>query len=109
MNAQTPPQQKRRSKGPRPKHVPQRTCVACRRKDAKRDYVRLVRTPEGTVEVDPTGKRNGRGAYLCPKRSCWYAALDTRAIEQALRVDLSESNRDQLREYARTHFPPDPD
>lgn len=109
MNAQTPPKQKRRSGGPRPKHVPQRTCIACRRKDAKRDYVRLVRTPEGTVEVDPTGKRNGRGAYLCPVRSCWYKALDSRAIEQALKVELSESNRDHLREYARTHFPPDPE
>lgn len=109
MNAQTPPTQKRRRGGPRPKHVPQRTCIACRRKDAKRDYVRLVRTPEGTVEVDPTGKRNGRGAYLCPTRSCWNTALDVGAIEQALKVELSESNRDQLREYARTHFPPDPE
>ncbi|HAX26093.1 MAG TPA: DUF448 domain-containing protein, partial [Chloroflexi bacterium] len=60
----------RSRKGPRPRHVPQRLCIACREHDAKRTYVRLVRTPEGTVEVDPTGKRNGRGAYLCRRRSC---------------------------------------
>jgi predicted RNA-binding protein YlxR (DUF448 family) len=54
-------------KGLRPKHVPRRTCVACRETDAKRQLIRLVRTPEGTVEVDPTGKRNGRGAYLCAR------------------------------------------
>src|SRR5688572_21393040 len=50
-----------KAKGQRPKHVPQRTCVACREIDAKRGLIRLVRTPEGTVDVDPTGKRAGRG------------------------------------------------
>lgn len=93
--------------GARPKHVPQRTCVACRQKDAKRTYVRLVRTPEQRIEVDPTGKRNGRGAYLCPRRSCWQRAIDGRAIEHALKVQLDDQNRAELREYARSYFPPD--
>jgi predicted RNA-binding protein YlxR (DUF448 family) len=94
-------------KGTRPKHVPQRTCIACRQKDAKRSYVRLVRTPELRVEVDPTGKRNGRGAYLCPRRGCWQRALDSRAIDHALKVQLDEANRAALNEYARSYFPPD--
>ncbi|MBC8078429.1 MAG: YlxR family protein, partial [Chloroflexales bacterium] len=49
----------------RPRHVPQRTCVACRRTDAKRGLLRLVREADGRVALDPSGKRNGRGAYLC--------------------------------------------
>lgn len=82
-------------------------CIGCRQKDAKRTYVRLVRTSEMRVEVDPTGKRNGRGAYLCPRRSCWQRAIDSRAVDQALKVQLDDENRVQLREYARSHFPPD--
>lgn len=93
----------------RQKHVPERTCVACRRKDAKREYVRLVRTPERTVEVDPSGKANGRGAYLCRRRSCWNDALSSGAIDRALNVTLDAGDRERLREYARTHFPPDED
>lgn len=100
---------KTRRTGRTQKHVPVRTCVACRRKDAKRQYVRLVRTPERTVEVDPTGKANGRGAYLCRSRRCWYDALSSGAIERALNVELDQVDKDRLREYARTHFPPDDD
>ncbi len=58
-------------KGPRPKHVPQRTCVVCRSERGKRELVRIVRTPDGAVRVDPTGKVAGRGAYLCKARPCW--------------------------------------
>lgn len=97
----------RTRKGPRPRHVPQRLCIACREHDAKRSYVRLVRTPDGTVEVDPTGKRNGRGAYLCRRRSCWQRAIDSRAIDRALKVQVDDETRERLRDYARTHFPPD--
>ncbi|CAN5478799.1 hypothetical protein BH23CHL2_BH23CHL2_15490 [soil metagenome] len=94
-------------RGVRPRHVPQRTCVACREVDAKRGYTRLVRTPERTVEVDPTGKANGRGAYLHRTRRCWRRALDSGAISKALRVELNEEDRERLWTYARTHFPPD--
>jgi predicted RNA-binding protein YlxR (DUF448 family) len=52
----------------RPKHVPQRTCIACRRVAGKRSFVRVVRTAQG-VEIDPTGKRAGRGAYLHPNHA----------------------------------------
>jgi predicted RNA-binding protein YlxR (DUF448 family) len=99
--------QPRRQKGPRPKHVPQRTCIACRTTDAKRSYVRLVRTPDMRVEIDRTGKQNGRGAYLCRKRSCWQRAVDSKAIERALRVEVDDETRAMLLEYARSYFPPD--
>lgn len=107
MTATTPQPPPRRGKGPRPKHVPQRMCVACRTRDAKRGYVRLVRTAEHGVLIDPTGKRNGRGAYLCRKRSCWQRALDGRALEHALKTQITEEQRAELREYARSHFPPE--
>ncbi len=46
--------------------IPQRMCVGCREMKNKRDLIRVVRTPEGNIEIDPTGKKSGRGAYLCP-------------------------------------------
>jgi predicted RNA-binding protein YlxR (DUF448 family) len=106
MSAGTTPQ-RRKPKGPRPKHVPKRMCVACREHDAKRSYVRLVRTPEMRVEVDPTGKRNGRGAYLCRRRSCWQRALDSNALTRALKIEIDLETKAALSEYARSHFPPD--
>jgi len=89
-------------KGPRPKHVPRRTCVACRETDAKRGLIRLVRTPEGTVEVDPTGKRNGRGAYLCARLSCWQDALKKKRLEQEFEQPLSDGDRAGLEAFIAT-------
>jgi predicted RNA-binding protein YlxR (DUF448 family) len=107
MAAAKPPTSVKRGKGPRPKHVPQRMCVACRTRDAKRGYVRLVRTTDNGVQVDPSGKQNGRGAYLCRRRACWQRALDGRALEQALKIEIDDERRAELRVYARSHFPPD--
>ena len=84
----------------RRKHVPLRTCVACRTARPKRDLVRIVRTPEGAVVVDETGKRNGRGAYLCHQRNCWETAVAQRQLERALKMTLTAETRAQLREYA---------
>jgi predicted RNA-binding protein YlxR (DUF448 family) len=92
--------EQRKGKNLRPKHVPQRTCVACRQTDAKRGLIRLVRNPEGRVEVDPTGKRPGRGAYLCHRSECWDKALKGKALEQALRTSLTPEDREALRTYA---------
>ncbi len=82
-----------------PKHIPMRTCVACRQTQPKRSLVRVVRTPEGQIVVDPTGKRAGRGAYLCRRRSCWELALKRGSLEHALKTTLSEEERAQLREH----------
>lgn len=57
------------------KHVPLRTCIACRAVRAKRELIRVVRTPEGHICIDSTGKMNGRGAYLCRNRRCWQSAI----------------------------------
>lgn len=81
-------------------HIPQRTCVACRTVRPKRELVRIVRTPEGTVVVDETWKRSGRGAYLCRQRNCWEMALARRQLEHALKVKLTPESEAQLRVYA---------
>ena len=84
----------------RRRHVPLRTCVSCRTPQAKGALVRIVRTPEGTVMVDETGKRSGRGAYLCPERRCWEAALTQRQLERALKVKLALETKTHLMAYA---------
>ena len=86
------------------KHVPQRTCVACREVKTKRELVRLVRTPDGNIELDNTGKKNGRGAYVCPTRDCWEKALGGKQLERTLRSTLSEENRDGLKTSGKTIF-----
>lgn len=80
------------------KHIPQRTCVICRTKDAKRQLTRLVRTPDGRIEVDPSGKRSGRGAYVCDRQECWTRAAETNALGAALRVVLTDDARALLRQ-----------
>jgi predicted RNA-binding protein YlxR (DUF448 family) len=84
----------------KPKHVPQRTCVACRSTSAKREFVRLVRTPDGRVEVDPTGKKAGRGAYLCNQPGCWDQALTKNRLSLALKTTVSAEDNAVLRAYA---------
>ena len=82
------------------RHVPLRTCVACRTTGAKRGLVRIVRTPQGHVEVDPTGKAAGRGAYLCQRRQCWQEALKRDSLARALRVKLWETDKEKLTAFA---------
>jgi predicted RNA-binding protein YlxR (DUF448 family) len=76
----------------RTKHVPYRTCVACRQKYDKRRLTRIVRTKDEGVVIDPSGKRNGRGAYLCDQFDCWKMIEDGAGLlSRALAVDISET------------------
>ena len=98
-----PARSDRKRSGPRPKHVPQRMCVACREHDAKRGLIRIVRTPEGPVEIDPTGKRNGRGAYLCHDPACWERALrggGAGPLARALNTTIDDDAVAALRRHA---------
>jgi predicted RNA-binding protein YlxR (DUF448 family) len=76
--------------------VPRRTCVACRSVRSKRELVRLVRTREGDIEIDTTGKKDGRGAYICPDRACWEKALQGQSLERTLRTALTREDRARL-------------
>jgi hypothetical protein len=84
--------------------VPLRTCVGCQQTRPKRELIRLVRTGDGVVEVDPSGKKAGRGAYICPAQSCWEAGLKKNRLEHALRTRITAETRAQLVEMGRT-FP----
>ncbi len=80
------------------KKVPMRMCVACREMKPKKELIRVVRTPEGEIIADETGRRNGRGAYLCRAEACLGKALKTRALERALESPLSEEAAAYLRQ-----------
>ena len=82
------------------RRLPQRTCIACRSTDGKRGFVRVVRTPAGAVELDLTGKKPGRGAYVCRQTACWQTAIKRNRFEAALKTKLSAAERQQLTQFA---------
>ena len=84
----------------RRKHIPQRTCVACRGTKANKDLIRLVNNT-GIVEIDLTRKKPGRGAYLCPAAHCWEIGLKGNRLEYTLRTKITLGNRQILEEYGR--------
>ena len=80
----------------RRKHIPQRTCVVCRRTLSKRTLNRIVRSPDGNVMYDPTGKAPGRGAYLCDDPDCWEKAITGQFLDRALKTKLTPAHRAAL-------------
>lgn len=86
--------------GAKSKHLPQRTCIACRQIKEKKALIRLVSTENGIAEIDVFGNKPGRGAYLCPKKICWELALRKNRLDYALRTKLHDDNRQTLREYS---------
>jgi uncharacterized protein len=83
------------------KHIPQRTCIACRKTGAKREFIRLVCGPDQSIEVDLTGRKPGRGAYLCLDPKCWDAALKSGKIEHSFRTELTPETIETLVNYAK--------
>ena len=76
--------------------IPMRMCLGCQEMKPKKELIRVVRTPEGTVELDPSGKRNGRGAYICPKVDCFKAAVKGKRFQKALEIELSSQVIEEL-------------
>lgn len=76
---------------------PQRTCVGCREVQGKRTLIRVVRGPDG-IQLDPSGKLPGRGAYLHEQRSCWEKALKG-SLTRALRAEIDDAAKAALIEY----------
>ncbi len=93
---------RKKRKGLKPRHIPQRTCIVTRQTGDKRGLIRIVRTPEGRVEVDPTGKKNGRGAYLTADRAIWERALKGNVLGRALKVAINPEDVATLQAYAET-------
>lgn len=93
------------------RHVPMRTCVVCREKRPKRELLRIVRTPEGEVVVDPVGRANGRGGYVCNgtvsdemEGAGHWAEKQIRAkLGHALKVELTQQDIDRLSKSVGPH------
>jgi predicted RNA-binding protein YlxR (DUF448 family) len=85
----------------KPKHVPERTCIACRTTGSKRELIRIVRT-ENSVEVDVSAKKSGRGAYVCPVFECWELGLKGNRLEHTLHTVISSANRESLKAFGQT-------
>ncbi len=83
---------------PKMRKIPQRTCIGCQAVRPKRELLRIVRTPTGEVVFDPTGKKAGRGAYICPQRECLAKALAGNKLDRALEVALTPAERQMLAE-----------
>jgi len=81
-----------------PKKIPQRTCMACQEKKDKRELVRIVRSPEGEISVDLTGKKPGRGAYICPNLECLNKVIKSKRLERSLETTISQEIYESLKE-----------
>ena len=80
------------------KKIPSRQCVGCRESRTKRELIRVIRTPEGQVTLDETGRMNGRGAYLCRRVECLQKARRSRVLERSLKVTIPDEIYDRLEE-----------
>lgn len=91
----------------KPKKIPMRMCVGCREMKPKKELIRVVRGPDGTVSMDPVGKKPGRGAYVCRKEACLARAIKQRQLERQLEVQLTPEVSEALcRELANLPEPP---
>ena len=81
-----------------PKKIPMRQCMGCREMKPKRELLRAVRSPEGEVSLDMTGKKNGRGAYICQSAECLKRAIKSKALSRAFGVPTPESVINMLQE-----------
>ena len=85
----------------KPRKTPMRMCVGCREMKPKKELIRAVRSPEGEVSLDPTGRKAGRGAYVCMNAECLKRALKQKQLDRALEAHLDEAANEQLTETMR--------
>lgn len=78
------------------KKTPLRQCIGCGRPMEKRALIRIIRNPEGVIELDATGKKNGRGAYLCLSQECLAKAMKSRGLERSFKMQVPEEIYEQL-------------
>ena len=80
----------------KPKKIPMRMCVGCREMKPKKELIRVVRSPEGVVSMDPVGKKPGRGAYVCRSEACLKRAIKQKQLERQLETSLTPEGADAL-------------
>lgn len=71
------------------KKIPMRMCLGCQQMKPKKELLRIVKTPEGAIELDPTGKKNGRGAYICPQPDCLKNAVKAKRLQKAFAQEIA--------------------
>ena len=81
---------------PAPRKIPMRQCLGCNEHKPKVELVRILRTPEGEITLDLTGKRSGRGAYICKSQSCLKKAIKSKRIQNNLEIELTDGIIDTL-------------
>lgn len=79
------------------KKIPLRQCVGCQQMIAKKDLIRIIKTPEDNIELDVTGKKNGRGAYVCRSLECLNKAIKNKSIERSLKVNVPDDVYESLK------------
>ena len=84
-----------------PKKLPVRMCAGCAEHKPKKELVRVVRTPQGEILLDPSGKKSGRGAYVCPNPECLKKARRAKRLERALDCQIPQEVYDRLEEEMR--------
>lgn len=72
------------------KKIPMRQCVGCKEMKPKRELIRVIRTLDDEILVDATGKKNGRGAYICPNRECLDKAVKNKGLERSLKIAVPQ-------------------
>ena len=78
------------------KKIPMRQCLGCNEHKPKAELLRVVKSPEGEISLDFRGKKSGRGAYICPERSCFVKARKSKRIENILECTISEKIYDEM-------------
>ncbi len=81
---------------PKVKKIPTRRCTGCMESFPKKELIRVVRSPEGEISLDFTGKKSGRGAYICPKTACFKKARKQGRLARSLDVEIPEELYDIL-------------
>ena len=79
-----------------PKKIPERKCLGCNQMKPKKELIRVLKTPEGAVVIDKTGRQNGRGAYICNSKDCYLAAKKTKGLERSLGIAIPEEVYESL-------------
>ncbi len=80
------------------KKIPMRKCTGCGEMKPKKELIRVVRSPEGEVSLDDTGKKPGRGAYLCPNKACLAKARKGKRLERAFEVQIPDAVYEEMNE-----------
>ena len=80
------------------KKIPLRKCTGCGEMKSKKEMIRVLKTAENEIVIDATGKKNGRGAYLCYSRECFEKAVKSRGLERSLRMSIPKEVYERLRE-----------